>query len=282
MSAWLYPAQVLGAGALAWGLLDAGAGPETALVAATCWGVAGATLGERLWPFSASWSRSRGDVAHDAGHTLISLAVTQLVVGLASAAAAGLPGERAWWPGAWPWLAQVVVYLLIVELLAYWAHRALHRGALWRVHALHHSAERLYWLNASRVHPLDALVSASASLTWAVVVAVPVEVVVIASAITTAHLLMQHSNARTRTAWLAPVLATSEFHRWHHVRDAEAAQVNFGHVLGVWDVVFGTWRRGEPEPDLEVGTEEGAPQGFWQQLVRLGRHADASSEAVEP
>ncbi|WP_422822321.1 sterol desaturase family protein [Vreelandella nanhaiensis] len=33
-------------------------------------------------------------------------------------------------------------------------HRASHRiGWLWRLHAPHHSAERLYWLNGKRRHP---------------------------------------------------------------------------------------------------------------------------------
>ena len=26
---------------------------------------------------------------------------------------------------------------------------------MWRVHAAHHSAPRLYWLNATRFHPFD-------------------------------------------------------------------------------------------------------------------------------
>ncbi len=46
--------------------------------------------------------------------------------------------------------------MIVSEFGSYWAHRLMHeRPLLWRLHAVHHSAERLYWLNAGRFHPLD-------------------------------------------------------------------------------------------------------------------------------
>jgi len=37
------------------------------------------------------------------------------------------------------------------------------------------------------------------------------------------------------------VLGGAEVHRWHHKRDYEDAQVNFGEFWMVWDVLFGTF-----------------------------------------
>src|SRR5215210_3459526 len=38
-----------------------------------------------------------------------------------------------------PWPVQLLGLLLIADLLAYLTHRLLHAGALWRIHAVHHS-----------------------------------------------------------------------------------------------------------------------------------------------
>src|SRR4029079_87228 len=60
------------------------------------------------------------------------------------------------WPHAWPIWAQVALMVLTVDLMRYWLHRALHQyDLLWRLHAVHHSVGRLYWLNTSRFHPIE-------------------------------------------------------------------------------------------------------------------------------
>src|SRR6185295_9906993 len=62
------------------------------------------------------------------------------------------------WPTRAPLLGQLAMALLVGELGQYWVHRLGHTARpLWRLHALHHSVGRLYWLNAGRFHPLDTL-----------------------------------------------------------------------------------------------------------------------------
>ena len=265
--AWgLYPAVMVGAGALGWACLEAWPGaPELALAAPAVLAAGLVLLAERFIPYRGAWGEVEEDVPVDAALALAALVVTQaLIWGTTLAAArwveAGAALESAW-PGGWPLAAQVALYLGLVEFLGYWAHRALHRvEPLWRVHATHHQARRLYWLNGFRLHPLDAAFMTAASLCWAVVCGVPAAVVALGGALTTAHLLVQHSNAAIQTGWLAPWLATAEFHRWHH--DIEDDARNYGHVSGIWDVVFGSWQPGRPGPELTVGLPdpvEGAP-----------------------
>ena len=42
-----------------------------------------------------------------------------------------------------PWVVQFLIIMLITDFAQYWLHRAFHRvPALWRFHAVHHSARR--------------------------------------------------------------------------------------------------------------------------------------------
>jgi sterol desaturase/sphingolipid hydroxylase (fatty acid hydroxylase superfamily) len=59
-----------------------------------------------------------------------------------------------------PILIQVLVLLFIGDLFQYWIHRAYHEiPFLWRIHAIHHSAERMDWLAGSRIHIVEYFVS---------------------------------------------------------------------------------------------------------------------------
>ena len=54
-----------------------------------------------------------------------------------------------------PLWAQVVVFLVASDFLLYWIHRAFHRPAMWKYHAVHHSSEELDWISAARFHPVN-------------------------------------------------------------------------------------------------------------------------------
>src|SRR3546814_18446151 len=69
---------------------------------------------------------------------------------------------------------------------------------------------------------------------------VPSAVVATWFGILTVHLAFQHSNLDYSVGWLRHVLGVAEVHRWHHKRDFEDAQVNFGEFSTAWDQMFGT------------------------------------------
>ena len=51
--------------------------------------------------------------------------------------------------------ASIALVLIVGELPGYWVSSRLEheREGLWRFHAVHHSAPRLYWLNAGTLSP---------------------------------------------------------------------------------------------------------------------------------
>lgn len=220
---------------------------------------------ERIWTFSHAWRN--GSIRSDGLHAIVGLGITQaMLAGATSLAQFGV--DLAWWPVQWPLFVQVVLFVLIQEFMGYWAHRWLHGGeGLWRVHAIHHGARRLYWLNGFRLHPLDVVWMVGLTLIWAPLSGVPLLVFGVSSCYVTTHLLLQHANVALYTGVFSPVLATSEFHRWHHQPTELDAACNYGHVLGVFDVLFGTYRPGITESTLEVGLDDWpAPQTYVEQL----------------
>lgn len=250
----LHVGLVAGSGAACAVLISAGAAAPVGIALPSAAAAACVMWLERRAPFDPAWSADDGEGWRDVGLALTGLVVAEVVLWSAALAATRGVGLSGAWPHRLPLAAQLALYLLLVELLGYWSHRAMHKlGALWPLHRTHHSARRLYWLNSFRLHPADAALSTSCSLAWAAVCGVPEAVVACGATITTAHLWLQHSNAALGSEGLAPLLATAEFHRWHHVAAADEAQVNYGHLTGLWDWCFGTWRRGVPVAPLEIG-----------------------------
>jgi len=170
---------------------------------------------------------------------------------------------------AWPGVLQFLALLLVADLTQYWVHRSFHAvPALWRFHAVHHSAEQMDWLAGSRLHLVD--IAVTRGLTY-----VPIYVLGFAEGPLLAYLVVVsaqatfiHANVRFEFGLLKWVIATPQFHHWHHAAEAEAADKNFAVHLPVIDAVFGTMhlpRRWPTAYGISAGDQ--APDGFWRQLV---------------
>jgi sterol desaturase/sphingolipid hydroxylase (fatty acid hydroxylase superfamily) len=180
--------------------------------------------------------------------------------------------HHALWPGQWPTAAQVVLAVLVAEFFMYWMHRSLHRvGYLWRFHAVHHSAERLYWVNANRVHPVETLIAYAPSFGVLVFLGAPPLVLGAWGALAGIHGIAQHMNTTVRPGRLNFLLSTPELHRWHHSRDRQYADGNYGSVTILWDLAFRTRvlppQAHEPS-DLGVGEAPAYVRGsLWRLLT---------------
>ncbi|HKP59303.1 MAG TPA: sterol desaturase family protein [Polyangiales bacterium] len=203
---------------------------------------------ERYHPYVRAWNRDHGDFRPDLVHMLVSALLTpQIVTWLLTMALVPLGGMLAakfdWfvWPRHWPILVQLVLALCISEFGGYWAHRLQHElPLLWRLHAAHHGAARLYWLNATRFHPLDMAMLAGAGFAPLILLGCPPETMAITLMFAGMHGTFQHCNIHVKLGFLNWVFSASELHRWHHSRSIQESSTNYsGHVL-LWDIVFGT------------------------------------------
>lgn len=266
-----YPLVAGGAAVVLMRLAQGGAAywpwfPLVALAAIAC-----IALLERCAPHVAAWNRDHdGDTGVDVLHMAVSYLLIQSAVALAFGLRAHLPEDRALWPGDWPLWSQVLLAGAVMDLGLYAMHRASHAtGLLWRLHAIHHSPERVYWLNGGRRHPLSALVLAGPGLIVLLGLgATPIAVGAWMSFMSV-HLAFQHANLDYTLGPLRRWLAVGEMHRFHHQRDFEEAQVNFGEVLLLWDRMFGTFHQEPRSPGAgEVGLrDDDLPAGYLGQLA---------------
>ena len=235
-------------------------------------------LAERWIPFRPDWNLSRGDVRTDIIHNIVSSFGGREVFKLAFTAA--LLPLVAWlarsygaplWPTGWPLSTQVLLAAAIAELGQYAAHRLAHeRELFWRIHATHHSPERLYWLNAGRDHPLGALWLFVGTAVPLIALGVPLQALTLFYVLEGVLGLFQHANIDVRLGPLNWVFSMAELHRWHHSKLTREANHNYGATLILWDVVFGTrfLPEGRAAPDaIGIADLPGFPQGYLGQLA---------------
>jgi ornithine lipid hydroxylase len=242
---------VVFASVAAYAVTRAVAGPlETTVLAASILVLGIAVTLERVMPYCHDWNQPRGDLRTDAISAVVLIgAVDPLVKAALPVALVAL------WPGATqasgtlaffdalPFLAQVLVALLWIELAKYASHRWHHsHPGLWWLHALHHGSTRLYTLNSFRFHPLNHAINQLLSTGPLLLLGVHSDVLLACLSITQPVLMLQHANIDLRSAWLNRVFSSNEVHRWHHSSRVSEAGCNFGSALLLWDHFFGTWR----------------------------------------
>lgn len=164
------------------------------------------------------------------------------------------------------WL-QFFEILLIADLGFYLAHRTFHAVPfLWRIHSVHHSIEEMDWVAGHRVHPLDQILTKSASLIP--VFALGFDTIALAAFAVFYHWqsLFIHANIKLSFGPLRWILATPHFHHWHHANQREAWDKNFAGQLPLWDVVFGTLYMPKDMP-TRYGVDDAIPDTYLGQLA---------------
>ncbi|MFG4233448.1 sterol desaturase family protein [Pseudomonas aeruginosa] len=242
--------------------------PSTPLVAAV--GLLAVAGLERIQPFREGWLEDHQDTLTDLVHMLVNLSVIQFTAEILARLGDAVPATVRLFPVESPLWVQLLLVAVVLDLSLYAMHRISHHVPwLWRFHMIHHSAERLYWMNGERRHPLHAMLMAGPGLVLLFASGAPSAVVATWFGILTVHLGFQHSNLDYRLGWLRHVIGVAEIHRWHHKRDFEDAQVNCGEFLMVWDRLFGTFYDSTgKQGDANVGLRErDYPKGYLGQLT---------------
>lgn len=153
--------------------------------------------------------------------------------------------------------------LLVFEVMGYAYHRAAHRvPALWRLHAVHHSAERMDWLASFRQHPLEIVLMTLVQNAPLVLLGIPLGAHAMVLLLIRLNTVFVHANLRLPPGWWSHLVATPRFHHRHHQRDG--AVRNYASMFPWLDRLMGTFDPAEPGP---VGLREPMPRGFWGLLV---------------
>ena len=165
------------------------------------------------------------------------------------------------------WL-QVVEIIVIGDIGFYAAHRTFHAVPfLWRFHAIHHSIEELDWLAAHRNHPVDLALSKAASLVPVYLLGFSSPSIALFVLIFHAHGLLLHANIKLNIGPLRWVIASPQFHHWHHAQERAAYDKNFAGQLAFIDAIFGTMHLpGNTVPE-RYGVDDPIPPTYVEQLA---------------
>lgn len=167
-----------------------------------------------------------------------------------------------------PALLQLIEALVVVELVGYWSHRLMHRvPALWRLHRVHHSSERMDWLAAAHLHPFDASFGRLLAVIPLAYLGFSRATFGGALLVLQLHAIFQHANFRVGFGPLRNVVSSPQFHHWHHTNDPGARNHNFSGLFPWIDALFGTLHIPDRAWPVTYGVDEPIPSGYLGQLA---------------
>lgn len=231
---------------------------------------------QRVLPYEARWRGTATDWSVDLLHCLLSTALVTALVRMMlydGASWLALAQQSAFgssvWPSSAPLWVQVPLAVLLGDFGSYWAHRACHEVPwAWRIHAVHHSSDKMYMMMSVRNHPLNVALTYGAQTVPLVALGVDARVLMYYTIVTAVIGLLQHSNVELHTGFLSRVFSTPELHRWHHATDEAALNCNFAPDTAIWDQVFGTRYHPEGREAHDVGiTGSDVPVNFLRHLA---------------
>jgi sterol desaturase/sphingolipid hydroxylase (fatty acid hydroxylase superfamily) len=165
------------------------------------------------------------------------------------------------------WL-QSIEAIVVADIGYYLAHRSFHVVPfLWRFHAIHHSIEEMDWLAAHRVHPVDQILTKSASLIPVLALGFADVALAVFGTMYVWQSILIHSNTRIRFGPLRWILASPQFHHWHHANERCAFDKNFAAQLPFIDALARTLYLPEQRMPEKYGTDTEVPAYYHQQMM---------------
>ncbi len=188
-----------------------------------------------------------------------------------------------WSESSWqPW----VLALILADFGHYWHHRFDHSvAACWAVHGVHHQPEQMNYTVAMRHAWFSDLYSFPfyAALP---LVGVPTAHFFIATTVLSLHALLTHTEQFRFPGF--GIFVTPQSHVLHHAKNDPYIDKNFGAMFSIWDRIFGSYARRDPDRAPQYGCHNGyeTHDGVKSQLVlprdllRLARQAGSVRDGL--
>lgn len=188
---------------------------------------------------------------------------------------------------ALPVVMQILAACFIMDFSTYWRHRFTHRVKwLWPFHSIHHAAQSINWLTSMRLHPVDFCVALTFNVFMLHVFGFSAGGITIG--FFTYYLYNYFTHANLDLQYPKPlryILASPNFHRWHHATERSAYDKNFCAMFSLFDLMFGTYYHPEELPagyGLEPKEQARYPKGFLGWLAYpFKRTKSEKSDAAE-
>lgn len=232
-------------------LICAGIDPAAALLIATIVNMAVVAGLELVAPLRRDWRWTNdrqvvNDLLHGALLSSIGPRLGEAVlIAVLAGGAAGVAAHTGapFWPGEWPFIAQLGLAIIIADFADWAKHWLYHHTPLWRIHALHHNPDRMHFAKAGRLHFLEASVRYIVLAAPLVALGAPADVLLWHAAAMNFLGNLNHSNIHMPIPWpLHLLIATPDVHRLHHSVDPDLGNSNLSALTMAPDHLFGTYR----------------------------------------
>ncbi|MGH8582004.1 MAG: sterol desaturase family protein [Gammaproteobacteria bacterium] len=145
-----------------------------------------------------------------------------------------------------PMAVEVVLSVIVLDLVLYLQHRALHRvPLLWRLHRVHHTDLDMDVTTGVRFHPLEIVLSMLIKAVAVILLGASPPAVLAFEALLNATSMFNHGNVAISPRIDRPLrllVVTPDMHRIHHSAETGETDSNFGFNLPWWDRCLGTYR----------------------------------------
>jgi ornithine lipid hydroxylase len=227
-------------------------------------------------PYRQEWNKTKGDAVTDIIQTFLALPISSKLTEFGLLFLLVYPSTKlndligfSAWSSNLNVLVQLALVVVIAEFFFYWFHRLMHQSSkLWKLHAVHHGCERLYSINSGRFHVLENVIGTLFYFIPIILLQVPDLVLMLFFVITIMSGFLEHANVDYKTGPFKYLFNTAELHRWHHSINEEQSDNNYGKVLIIWDLVFGTYYLPKNKEVGTIGIDDTAkmPNSFMGQL----------------
>jgi sterol desaturase/sphingolipid hydroxylase (fatty acid hydroxylase superfamily) len=140
------------------------------------------------------------------------------------------------------------------------------------------------WLAAAHLHPIDQVWTRSCIVLPLFALGFSRATFGGFLAFTTFQAIFVHANVRLTFGPLRWVIATPEFHHWHHANDPAAYNSNFAGEFPWIDALFGTLYLPAGQMPAGYGVDDHQPPGYLAQLAwpfRPQRFTQQSAATIE-
>ncbi|MEO0469586.1 MAG: sterol desaturase family protein [Bacteroidota bacterium] len=168
-------------------------------------------------------------------------------------------------PEIWQWVITVILW----DFFYYWSHRMHHEiPFLWNIHSVHHQGEH-YSLSLGIRNSWLQTLTASPFFIPLALLGVPTELFIAVSAVNFMIQFYNHNRIVNKSGVLEYFMVTPSHHRVHHGSNPEYLDKNHGGSLVIWDKIFGTFKKEDPNINIRYGTVEKVhtQSPFWANAI---------------
>lgn len=171
-------------------------------------------------------------------------------------------------------MIQFAIFYIISDFKEYIKHFLFHKiRPLWELHSMHHSADKLTILTATRFHFLESALGTFFNILPLVLLGAPIQTFFAISILGMVHGFMVHSNMEHDWGFIGKyIIVSPAAHRIHHSAEKRHYDKNFGGMFIFWDRLFGTYHPAEKVAVIGIPNNPYNKKGFAYDIIApIGR-----------